>query len=430
MQAMLTPDEILLRRFGHVRAVGGAAYLVAVVVLFAIFGSQIWPLALGVPVLALATTAYFVKSQQAPRTSVAVSLLADALVLGGAIAFVGGTGSGLIMIYGIVVVSAGILLGPIPALSYTVLCGLLAGFQLLLEELGFTPVLLHRPDLADRVPMLLMSVAGVASIGYLTATYASRLHELIAEAGAQAEVVRRRGKRHRQFVQHAAEDVRGPLRDLEALADELEEGVELGRAERAALASRLRMDVTRLDGEIGALSDLGALDPTGQSPLVPVNLERVTQDCLRAMGERLAAHQLRVDVEPVKVVGNRRHARRVLLSLLDNVATHTPAGTTVEVRTLVTAGYGVLVVTDDGPGVPAEIATRLFDPPPGDHGATRLGLSLAAELCASMGATCRHERPADGGARFLVAFRLAPSAAPSPDDADLEPADAERPLRP
>jgi hypothetical protein len=33
-----------------------------------------------------------------------------------------------------------------------------------------------------------------------------------------------------------------------------------------------------------------------------------------------------------------------------------------------------------------------------------------------MGARIRHETPAAGGARFLVAFRLAPSAAPSADD--------------
>nr|MBA3373153.1 sensor histidine kinase [Euzebyaceae bacterium] len=97
-----------------------------------------------------------------------------------------------------------------------------------------------------------------------------------------------------------------------------------------------------------------------------------------------------------------------------------------------TAGHGVLVVSDNGPGVPESARERLFDPPaatpwaaspwavarqasqPG--GARRVGLPLVGELCTAMGARIRQETPAAGGARFLVAFRLAPSAAPSADD--------------
>jgi two-component system OmpR family sensor kinase len=418
LSGLLVPDEVLLRRFGYVRAVGGAVYIVAVGVLFAIFGTDVWPLLIGVPVLAIATTGYFIRSPKAPRTSVVTSLVADALVLGGAIAYVGGTGAGVVMLYAIVIVSGGILLGPLAATTAAAFCIGLALLQLLMEELGFTPALLHRPDLGERMPILLISIFGIASIGYLTATYASRLHELIAEAGAEAEVIRSRGRRRRSFIDKAADDVRAPLRDLDAVAEILEaRWADLTEAERRRLAGRLRMGVTKIDAETSKLADVGTLDEATETRPEPVLLRRVVDDVIIALGERLSDHVIEVDVPPVKVVGNRRAARRVVFDLLENVVEHTPSGTRAHVTALKKASYGVVVVTDEGPGVPPEVAARMFDRSeqrgPDDD---RVGLPLVAELCEGMGARVRHETPADGGSRFIVAFQLAPSGAPTPDD--------------
>lgn len=434
------PDEVLLRRFGLVRAAGGAAYFVGVAVLLGIFGSEAWPLALGIPVLAVVTTAYYKRSHTHPRASVAGSLVADALVLGAGVAFLGGSGSGLLMLYGIVVVSAGILLGPVGAYSFTAFTVLLGTAQLGLEELGVEPALLHRPELGERVPILLVSLGGLASIGYLSAIYASRLHELVALAGEQAASVEERSRRRRSFARQASLDVRGALTRLEQIAAALEGGVD--DADGAELAGRLRREITTLDGEIGQLADVGVLD-LAEVKLEPVLLRGVVDDCLRVLGERLAAHELVVDVGDVKVLADRRAVRRVVVNLLDNVAEHTPPGTRVWITTGGDAGHGVLVVSDDGPGVDPETARTLFDPPsqpeaqPADPEAAQtaadravgqkptgrngrrrsVGLPLVAELCTAMGARIRYE-PADapGGARFLVSFRLAPAAAPSADD--------------
>lgn len=414
-QLIATPDDVLLRRFGLVRAVGGAAYVVAVAVLFGIFGRQVWPLALGVPVLFVVSTAYFKQSVAYPRSSVIASLVADALVLGGAVSFMGGTGSGLVMLYTIVVVSAGILLGPGTALGFTLFTVMLAVVQLGLEELGLQPVLLHRPELGDRVPILLVSIAGVLSVGYLSATYASRLHELIAVAGREAESVRQRGRRRRSFVRQASVDVRTPLQELEQVAEALDERwPHLDDVERHELAARLRVGVAKLDAEVSQLTDVGLVDESGMR-LEPVLLGRVVDDCVAAAGRRLDPYVIRLDVAPVKVVADRRATRRIVSNLLENVVDHTPAGTTVTIATVAGAGHAVLAVSDDGPGISSAAAHRLFDPPD-EGGGPRVGLPLVAELAEAMGAEVRHEPAPQGGARFLVSFRLSPSAAPSADD--------------
>lgn len=418
-------DDVLLRRFGLVRAVGGAAYFVAVAVLFGIFGREVWPLALGVPVLAVVTTAYFRKSAAYPRTSVIISLVADALVLGGAVSFLGGTGSGLLMLYTIVVVSAGILLGPRAALAFTAFTAVLAVLQLLLEEVGMQPVLLHRPALDERVPILLVSIAGVLSVGYLSATYASRLHELIALAGQEAHLVQARGRRRRSFLAQASVDVRSPLQEVEQVAETLDEHwASLDDVERRRLAARLRMGVTKLDAEVAQLTDVGVFDESSVR-LEPLRLRRVVDDCLVTLGERLEPYHVDVDVGEIKVVGDRRATRRIIYNLLENVADHTPPGTHANVQAVLSGGHAVLVVTDDGPGVDPAVAQTLFTPPDEDdrqrNGA--VGLPLVAELAEAMGARVAYEPAATGGARFLVSLRRSPSGAPSTDD-DAAPADA------
>lgn len=417
MESLLFPDEVLLRRFGYVRAVGGAAYIIAVAVLFAVFDTRVWPLALGVPVLAVVTTWYFRKSGAVPRTVVAVSLLADALVLGGAVAFVGGTGAGVVMSYAIVIVSGGILLGPVAARGFTVLSLVLALAQLGFEQLGVTPAVLYHPDLGDRLPVLALSAAVLASVGYLTATYASRLHELIAEAGAEAEAVRSRGRRRRTLVRHAARDARAPLREIEAVAEAVDrQWAQLGDGERARLAARLRVAASELAGDVSLLIDVGALDEAADGRPEPVSLARVVSDVVVALGARLDGYRVDVGVPPLKVAAHRRAARRVVHALLDNVVEHTPAGTSVRVTAVTAGANAVLAVSDDGPGVPAAVAARMFDPP-SDEGEPRVGLPLVAELCRVMDADVRYEPAPGGGARFFVVFRLAPAAAPSSEEA-------------
>ncbi|HUG83739.1 MAG TPA: hypothetical protein VMM13_04195, partial [Euzebya sp.] len=261
-----TPDAMLLRRFGVVRAVGGAGYMVAVIILFSLFGMTTWPLLLGIPVLAVVTTAYFMRSLAYPRVSVALSLVADTLVLGGAAAFVGGTGAGTAALYVIPIVSAGIILGPTAAAGFTGFAVLLAWLQLVSEELmGFTPTHLHRPDLDERVVVLMIMTAVLVSVGYLTATYASRLQDNIAQAGTAADEVRRRTQRRRSFVRQVTIDIRRPLVAVEEVAERLDGDQPLDQATRRALASALRMRAVQLDGEIGQLADVGALDEVGGS---------------------------------------------------------------------------------------------------------------------------------------------------------------------
>jgi two-component system sensor histidine kinase PilS (NtrC family) len=66
-----------------------------------------------------------------------------------------------------------------------------------------------------------------------------------------------------------------------------------------------------------------------------------------------------------------------------------------------------LQVTDNGPGIPADAAARLFEPFfTTSRSGTGLGLYLSRELCEFNGASLVH-LPHDGGCRFRISLPLA-----------------------
>jgi signal transduction histidine kinase len=81
---------------------------------------------------------------------------------------------------------------------------------------------------------------------------------------------------------------------------------------------------------------------------------------------------------------------------------------TVEIRR--EGEEGVVLVSDSGPGVPAELLERVFDPffsTKGSGEGTGLGLSLCRKLAEAHGGTLRAEESGAGGALFRLGLPLA-----------------------
>jgi len=125
----------------------------------------------------------------------------------------------------------------------------------------------------------------------------------------------------------------------------------------------------------------------------------------------------------VLVPGDDQRLHQVLANLLSNARTHTPAGTTVTVAVGSAPDRGVaeLSVTDDGPGIPAELQPDLFERfVRGDSsrsraaGSTGLGLSIvAAVVDAHHGTAGVTSRP--GQTRFLITLPLLRDPAAPPE---------------
>jgi signal transduction histidine kinase len=221
-------------------------------------------------------------------------------------------------------------------------------------------------------------------------------------------------ERERAFLATASHELRRPL---SALLGELELARAPGR-DAVALRESVRLAQEDARGMARLVDDVLHLARARAGTLRlergPVALRDVVADAVersrRALGGALSA---RIgDVPAVVVEADADALRRVVENLVVNAATHGGADVTVHVEGRADADGVVLVVEDDGSGIPPEDVPRLFDPfGRGDRArgvpGFGLGLAIVRELVAAHGGRVEatspvRDDPQRPGARFTV----------------------------
>ncbi|GAA3501852.1 two-component system sensor histidine kinase DraK [Streptomyces prasinosporus] len=85
----------------------------------------------------------------------------------------------------------------------------------------------------------------------------------------------------------------------------------------------------------------------------------------------------------LQAVGTPGAVAQVLAALIENSLMH--GGGTVALRTRVTGNQVVVEVTDEGPGVPADLGSRIFERAISGHNSTGIGLAVARDLAEADG---------------------------------------------
>jgi nitrogen fixation/metabolism regulation signal transduction histidine kinase len=161
--------------------------------------------------------------------------------------------------------------------------------------------------------------------------------------------------------------------------------------------------------EVGGLRRLvDAFSSFAKLPRVepePLDLAVVVDDVARDA----PSVELDPPARPVWVSGDRLLLRRALSNLVDN-AREAGAGK-VRVGWRADGDEALLVIEDDGPGVPAELAPRIFDPyVTGKEHGTGLGLAIVKKTLLEHGGdvTLAPRRATLGGARFEMRLPVRP----------------------
>lgn len=218
-------------------------------------------------------------------------------------------------------------------------------------------------------------------------------------------------KRQQRFVADAAHELRTPLTRLRSeLEVDIAERAHSGQRAvlRGLLEEVLGMQALVEDLLFLARNDAGQLTGGFQS----VDLD----DLVLAEARRIQSHQrVEVDLSAIsgaQVSGHPGQLTRAIRNLVDNAERH--AASRIELSLQESGEEAVLVVADDGPGIPDleagrifERFTRLDEARSAGAGGTGLGLAISREIVE------RHHGaltllPADGGgARFELRIPLA-----------------------
>jgi PAS domain S-box-containing protein len=212
------------------------------------------------------------------------------------------------------------------------------------------------------------------------------------------------------FLEAVSHDLRTPLTSILGSALTLEQSrLELPRGDAVDLVRRIASNARKLERLLGDLLDLDRLQRGIVSP------QRRTVDLAELVRrgvdgtENPGGRTVHVEVEPIRVSVDAAKMERILENLVSNALRHTPQDACVWVRARGQDGGVVLVVEDDGPGVPEGFKEAVFEPfrqAPGsssEHSpGVGVGLSLVRRFAELHGGRAWVEDRTGGGSSFQV----------------------------
>jgi heavy metal sensor kinase len=229
----------------------------------------------------------------------------------------------------------------------------------------------------------------------------------------------------RQFMADASHELRTPVAIVSGEAE-----LALSRPDRTA--EELRMALTTIGGEAARLTRvvnelfLLARAETGEQ-LVAVTdlyLADVSQECVlatRSLAAVKAIHLAYDGEDELPLRADDALLRRMLMNLLDNAVKHTPAGGAVSLSARRSGEAYVVEVADTGPGIPAELQSRVFDRffrasnGSTDPAGAGLGLAIARRVAELHGGALTLARSGARGSVFRVTLPAPPlPASPQP----------------
>lgn len=204
-------------------------------------------------------------------------------------------------------------------------------------------------------------------------------------------------------------DLKAPLTAILGAASTLERlGDELSAEERRALLRTLEMRSKGMNALLADLLDLERLDQGIIEPRrFPVDLAELVTRMVAEARDALADRTVNVDAERAPLAVDASKVERMVENLLTNAARHTPPTARVWVRVRPEGEGATIAVEDDGPGVPDDLKTEIFEAFHRGRAASEtpgsgIGLSLVARYAELHGGRAWVEDRAGGGAAFRV----------------------------
>ncbi len=216
--------------------------------------------------------------------------------------------------------------------------------------------------------------------------------------------------RTRRFVADASHELRTPVAATAAYAELFERGARDRPADLERAMAGIRNETSRMTILIDDLLRLTRLDEPQGSAVETVDFTEVVLESIEAA--RMIAPER--TVQPlihgeVRLSGNRAQLRQIVENLIANVRTHTPTETTCVVELRQTPSTILLVVSDNGPGVPDDQIGRLFDrffrvDPARSRitGGSGLGLSIVRAIVDAHGGAIRADNQQPRGLRIAI----------------------------
>lgn len=215
----------------------------------------------------------------------------------------------------------------------------------------------------------------------------------------------------RLFLADAAHELNTPLAAVKLQAQLVRK---VGPENCQSELEELEAGVERATRMVSKLLQQARMQPQARPPEVEqVALDSLLQEVALAFAPRMASSGCTLTIESCERVHIRgdEHALRTLLdNLIENALIHRRQAVHVSLRLYTEGDHVVLLVSDNGPGIPAvdreRVLQRFVRLHPGDGKGSGLGLSIVREIASWHGASITLGETPGGGLTVAVTFPL------------------------
>jgi len=307
------------------------------------------------------------------------------------------------------IVTAGVLVAMAAAATWMVRVGLRP-----LQKMGDTADASAGGDLSRRVEPAEPRTE-VGRLGLALNSMLERIENAFAEKQASENRLRR-------FVADASHELRTPLTSIRGYAELFRRGADSRPHDLAKTMQRIEDESERMGKLVEELLTLARLDQGRALELQPVDLTKLAREAVEDFSAADGDHPADLDApESIMVEADEHRLRQVLANLLSNARVHTPAGTPVHVRLGSADSRAWVEVEDEGPGLAAEDASRVFDrffrvdpSRSRDKGGAGLGLSIASAIAEAHGGSISLRSAPGAGSTFRLELPLSKTDGPGP----------------
>jgi two-component system phosphate regulon sensor histidine kinase PhoR len=225
--------------------------------------------------------------------------------------------------------------------------------------------------------------------------------------------LRRVDQIRRDFVANVSHELRTPLTAIRGYVEALSEE-DTGPEDKRRFLEIIGRHTQRMERLVKDLLRLARLD-AGQEALDVVTcdtrilVETVVSDIGLAAEERRQHIEVTIAPGAETIHADPAKLHDVLRNLAANAITYSPEGSTIRIDVTSAGGRVTIAVSDDGPGIPDEDLTRVFErfyrvdkSRARDPGGTGLGLAIVKHLVELHRGRVDVENRLEGGARFMI----------------------------
>jgi len=219
------------------------------------------------------------------------------------------------------------------------------------------------------------------------------------------------------FISNISHELKTPVSTVKVTLEALQKYDILKDAGTAAEYLKMAsMETERLNGLINKVLENNELEYSRDMiKKEPADLSKMIKDILSLMHQRITSQDATVIFEdinpPVIVPLDRVYIEGVIINLIDNSLKYSDKKPEINISLIDDTAYVFLAVSDNGPGIPGEYLSKVFDkffriPSENRHNVKGygLGLSFAKMVMENHGGTISVQNNKKGGCSFILKF--------------------------